>query len=94
VIVVFFAAVTGVIVVELVRWSFRPEARRLRAIKKIARSSINDRKWVVIGTSGSHDYLKDTQGARRFWPRIPAQQDQRGDLAVHHEAADPDAKIG
>jgi len=26
------------------------------------------RPLVVIGTSGSHDYLKDTTGEKRFWP--------------------------
>ena len=32
------------------------------------------KKLVVIGTSGSHDYLKDTTGGRRYWPvRVPAE---------------------
>ena len=27
-----------------------------------------DHKYVLIGTSGSHDYLKEGTGDRRFWP--------------------------
>jgi hypothetical protein len=26
------------------------------------------RSFVIIGTSGSHDYLKDPTGDRRYWP--------------------------
>lgn len=25
------------------------------------------RPWVIIGTSGSHDYLNDTTSSKRFW---------------------------
>ena len=35
--VVYLAAVTLLIVVESARWSLRPEARRLRVIRKIGR---------------------------------------------------------
>jgi hypothetical protein len=31
-------------------------------------SEIKRKPFVIIGTSGSHDYLKDTTGGRRFWP--------------------------
>lgn len=34
--------------------------------------------FVVIGTSGSHDYLKDATGDRRYWPvQVPATAAQR-----------------
>jgi predicted P-loop ATPase len=26
------------------------------------------RPMVIIGTSGSHDYLRDPNGEKRFWP--------------------------
>lgn len=32
--------------------------------------TIEDKKFVVIGTSGSPDYLNDTTGDRRFWPLV------------------------
>ena len=40
------------------------------------------RHFVIIGTSGSHDYLKDTTGGQRFWPisgttRTPAPNETR-----------------
>jgi hypothetical protein len=52
--------------VELLRWTFRPAARRLRVIKKIGTAEGKSPR-VVICTSGTHDYLKDTTGSGRFW---------------------------
>lgn len=56
------ALVLGVIGLEAARWYRRPAARRLRQIRKIARSHV-----VFIGTSGSTDYLRDPGGDRRYW---------------------------
>lgn len=59
----FSALVVFVVIgIEALRWTSRPEARRLRMIKKI-RSG----KFLVVGTSGSLDYLKGTT-SQRFWP--------------------------
>ena len=43
------------------------------AEKEALKKALKDKRLVVIGTSGSHDYLKDTTGDRRFWPvRVPS----------------------
>ena len=51
-----------------------------------------DRKYVLIGTSGSHDYLNDTTGGRRFWPLSvlsdrPSADDGEGCDGLHDESA-------
>lgn len=28
------------------------------------------RPWIIIGTSGSHDYLREGAGSKRFWPVV------------------------
>ena len=33
------------------------------------------RPLVIIGTTGSTDYLKDTTGDRRYWPVVPSSVD-------------------
>ena len=51
-----------------------------------------DRKYVIIGTSGSQDYLKDGTGDRRFWPvsvvsdRL-SPDDKEGCDGLHDESA-------
>ena len=61
--VVFFIGLVLVLVIgiEALRWTCRGEARRLRVIKKIGKGRL------IIGTSGSHDYLEDLMGERRLW---------------------------
>ena len=40
------------------------------------------RPLIIIGTSGSHDYLKPSENdTKRFWPVMP-QHDDRTDLPV------------
>ena len=36
---------------------------------------------VIIGTSGSTDYLRDENGTKRFWPVTVSASDRGGDLA-------------
>lgn len=45
------------------------------------------RPLVVIGTSGSTDYLMDSTGGRRFWPVTVASDDGEGCDGLHDEEA-------
>lgn len=83
----------AVVSVEGLRWALRPEARRVRRLKKIGELQVLGGKWVVeprrqarrtpraanlttfrhfviIGTSGSRDYLEDPNKDKRFWPDL------------------------
>lgn len=80
----------AVVSVEGLRWTLRPEARRVRKLKKIGELHVLGGKWVVeprrqaqrtpraanlasfrhfviVGTSGSRDYLEDPNKDKRFW---------------------------
>ena len=51
-----------------------------------------DKHTVIIGTSGSLDYLNDTTGDRRFWPVSvvsdrPSADDKEGCDGLHDESA-------
>jgi hypothetical protein len=67
---IVLVVICALLVIELARWKLRPEARRLRVIRKI--SKISKSPLIVIGTSGSLDYLVD-DSTKRYWPvKIPS----------------------
>ncbi|HSX22347.1 MAG TPA: VapE domain-containing protein [Gaiellaceae bacterium] len=59
---------------------------------------IGDKKLVIIGTSGSNDYLRDGTGDRRFWPvtvpaNVPARTDTPDDGQTCDGLRDEDAPV-
>lgn len=56
---------------EEIKWIIE-DSERNAAPPKEHLSPGGKRHFVIIGTSGSHDYLKDSTGNQRFWPvKVP-----------------------